>query len=336
MVVTTPATERVAQAIRAVLPAGTPVDLDVLDDNLARVDIGAGRFTAGWIGEGWLRDALDALASDGRRPEVLVARRMSPGARSAAADARVGWVDESGAAEIALPGLLISRTGRKDPKIVRPPRWTPSVIGTAEALILGTRPTVAEVERSTGLSTGSATNALATLTTLGLLQSDAARGRGSAREVTDRSRLLSSYADAAIARTPALSLRVGTAGRDLIDELAKLGQGWDAEGVAWAATGAAAASVLGPYLSEVAGLDVLVDAPTPATLDSLAERSGLRPIEGGRILLRPFPTPVTRRLCGTESGLRVAPWPRVYADLRITGVRGEEAAEHLRGVVERG
>jgi hypothetical protein len=336
MVVTTPTAKRVEQAIRAVLPAGAPVDLDVLGDDLIRVDVGAGRFTAEWIGEGWLRDALAALANAGTKPEVLVARRMSPGARSAAADARVGWVDESGAAEIALPGLLISRTGRKDPKICRPPRWTPSVIGTAEALILGTRPTVAEVERRTGLSAGSATNALAVLTTLGLLQSDAARGRDSAREVTDRSRLLDAYAEAAITRTPPLSLRVGTSGRDLIDELASLGKGWDAEGVAWAATGAVAASLLGPYLSEVAALDVLVDSPTPATLDSLAERSGLRPIEGGRVLLRPFPTPVTRRLCGTESGLRVAPWPRVYADLRITGVRGEEAAEHLREVVERG
>lgn len=195
---------------------------------------------------------------------------------------------------------------------------------------------MAEVEESTGLSAGSATNALATLTTLGLLQSDVARGRGSAREVTDRGRLLDAYADAAIARTPALSLRVGTAGRDLIDDLTSLGKGWDAEGMAWAATGAAAASVLGPYLSEVTGIDVYVDAPTPATLDALAARSGLRPMEGGRVLLRPFPTPVTRRLCGTESGLRVAPWPRVYADLRVTGVRGEEAAEHLREVVERG
>ncbi|MGD0836257.1 MAG: hypothetical protein ABSB49_06400, partial [Polyangia bacterium] len=26
-------------------------------------------------------------------------------------------------------------------------------------------------------------------------------------------------------------------------------------------------------------------------------------------------------------------WPRVYADLRHTGVRGEEAAEHLREIV---
>lgn len=336
MVATTLAPDRLVQAIRAVLPAGAPTGFESLDDELIMVDVDGGRFTVQWIGEGWLRDARAALADAGRRPDVLVARRMSPGARSAAADARVGWIDESGAAEVALPGLIISRTGRKDPKVDRPPRWTPSVIGTAEALMLGTRPTVAEVERRTGLSAGSATNALAVLTTLGLLQSDAARGRASARGVPDRGRLLDAYAEAAIARTPALSLRVGTAGRDLIDELAGLGQGWDSDGVAWAATGAAAASVLGPYLSEVTGLDVFVDAPTPATLDAIAERSGLRPMEGGRVLLRPFPTSVTRRLCGTESGLRVAPWPRVYADLRLTGVRGEEAAEHLREVVDRG
>ena len=98
-------------------------------------------------------------------------------------------------------------------------------------------------------------------------------------------------------------------------------------------TGAAAAAVLGPYLTEVPGLDVLIDAPTPATLDEAVDRTGLRPMEGGRLLLRPFPTIVTARLSTRESGLRLAPWPRVYADLRISGVRGEEAAEHLRDVV---
>lgn len=336
MIATESSTTRVEQAIRAVLPAGSPIDLSALDGELIRVDLGVGRLTAEWIGEGWLRDARAALARSGPKPEVLVARRMSPGARAAAADEHVGWIDESGAAEIALPGLLISRTGRRDRKAERPPHWSPSVIGAAEALLLGTRPTVAAVEWRTGLSVGSATNALAALARLGLLQSGAARGRASARQVTDRHRLLDSYADAAIARTPVLSLRVGTATRDLIDELASLGRRWDVEGLAWAATGAAAASVQGPYLSEVTGIDVLVDASTPAMLDALAERSGLRPIEGGRILLRPFPTPVTRRLSGTTLGQRTAPWPRVYADLRNTGVRGEEAAEHLREVAQRG
>jgi hypothetical protein len=334
--VASPTLARVERAIRAVLPVGALSGLDVVREDAVRIDVGGRRFTAEWIGEGWLRDARAALGDAGRKADVLVARRMSPGARSAAAHAGVGWLDESGAAEIVLPGLVISRSGRQVPKVQRPPRWTASVIGTAEALLVGTRPTVADVQLATGLSAGSATKALAALTTLGLLRSEAARGRSSAREIVDRDRLLAAYAEAATARAPALSLRVGIGGRDLIDELVGLGEKWDDRGVPWAATGAAAASVLGPYLGEVAGLDVFVDAPTPATLDSLAERSGLRPMEGGRLVLRPFPTPVTMRLCGQESGLRVAPWPRIYADLRVTGVRGEEAAEHLLEVVGRG
>jgi hypothetical protein len=57
------------------------------------------------------------------------------------------------------------------------------------------------------------------------------------------------------------------------------------------------------------------------------------PIEGGRLTLRPFPTVAVRRLAETIDGLRVAPWPRVYVDLLSAGVRGEEAAEHLREVI---
>lgn len=334
--VASPVLERIERAVRAVLPVGALSGLEVVRDDAISIDIGGGRFIAEWIGEGWLRDAQAVLGAAGGKPDVLVARRMSPGARSAAAHAGVGWLDETGAAEIVLPGLVISRSGRQVRNVPRPPRWTASVIGTAEALLLGTRPTVADVQLATGLSAGAATKALAALAGLGLLRSEAARGRLSAREIVDRDRLLAAYADAATALAPALSLRVGIGGRDLIDELVGLGEIWDDQGVPWAATGAAAASVLGPYLSEVAGLDVYVDAPTPATLDALAERSGLRFMEGGRLVLRPFPTPVTRRLRGQESGLRVAPWPRIYADLRVAGVRGEEAAEHLLEVVGRG
>ncbi|MEX2547673.1 MAG: hypothetical protein WD830_07780 [Chloroflexota bacterium] len=333
----TPTLERIEKAIRAVLPAGTHVRVDGRPGGVTTVDVGTGAVGVAWIGEGWLGDLRPILAERPPNLDVVAARRMSPGARSAAAEAGLGWLDESGAAEIALPGLVVSRSGRRDQKVKGAPRWTPSVIGTAEALLLGTRPTVAEVERATGLSAGAATKALSTLTTLGLLGADAARGRGSARAVLDRKALLDSYATAATAATAAarpLALRVGVLG-DLVDELANLGRRWDTDGMSWAATGAAAASVLAPYLGEVGGLDVFVDAPTPATLDAVADRTGLKPIEGGRLVLRPFPTPVTQRLCTPVSGLRVAPWPRVYADLRESGVRGEEAAEHLLEVIDR-
>lgn len=323
---------RLEAAIRAVVPAGTPVRLARSDDGVALVDVGTARVRAAWAGGGWLGDVRALLDRPRSDVDVVVARRMSPGARAAIADAGLGWVDEAGGAEISLPGLVVSRSGRRDTKTEAAPRWTPSVIGTAEALLLGTRPTVAEVERATGLSAGSATKALATLTTLGLLDADAPRGRASARELVDRRALLSAYADAAAAAAKPLMIRVGILG-DLVEELAKLGRRWDTDGLTWAASGMAAAAVLAPYLTEVSGLEVFVDAPTPATLDEVAGRSGIRPIEGGRLVLRPFPTPVTKRLSAPAGDLRVAPWPRVYADLRGSGVRGEEAAEHLWEVV---
>jgi hypothetical protein len=323
--------ERIEAAIEAVVPPGTPVTV-AESSEVALVDIGTTHLRVAWAGEGWMGDVKPLLDRSWEHVDVVAARRMSPGARAALIDAGLGWVDETGAAEVSLPGLVISRSGRSEPKLDTPPRWSPSVIGTAEALLLGTRPTVAEVERTTGLAAGTATNALAALTTLGLLTADAARGRGSARAVVDRRALLTAYADAAAAATRPLSIRVGILG-DLVKGLAKLGRRWDADGVAWAATGPAAASVLAPYMTEVTGLDVFVDAPTLGTLDAIAEKSNLRPIEGGRLVLRPFPTPVTQRLSARADGLRVAPWPRVYADLRITGVRGEEAAEHLFEVV---
>lgn len=49
-------------------------------------------------------------------------------------------------------------------------------------------------------------------------------------------------------------------------------------------------------------------------------------------MLRPFPTVAVPRLVQWVGGVAVAPWPRVYADLRPTGVRGEESAEHLAEV----
>lgn len=326
--------QRMADALRAVLPSGTPVQVVQSSDGVALIEVGSAQVRSAWAGEGWLGDVRGLLERSQGEMDVVVARRMSPGARAAAAEARIGWVDELGAAELALPGLIVSRSGRRESKADPIPRWTPSVIGTAEALLLGTRPTVAEVKRVTGLSSGAATKALATLTQLGLLAADAPRGRASAREIVDRRALLTAYADATVAVTRRLSRRVGVLG-DLLHELTQLGSRWDAAGVTWAATGLAGAAALAPYLAEVSSLDVFIDAPTPAILDAVADRAGLRPIEGGRLVLRPFPTPVTQRLSGLIGDLRVAPWPRVYADLRTSGVRGEEAAEHLFEVVGR-
>ena len=288
-----------------------------------------------WAGEGNLGDVRRLAARRKARPDVIVARRLSPASRQLLSEAGIGWVDETGAAEIAIGTLVVSRTGRPQPTDGLK-GWTPAVLAVAEALLCGVRATVSATEVATGLSTGGCTAALRFLTDEGLLVADAERGRGSARRVADRDRLLDAYTHAARAEPSGPRLQVGLLGKDLLDELAAKGRVWDRNGVAWAATGAAAAFVLAPYLTDVGSVEVYVDADTVAGLEAVATRTDLRIIEGGRLTLRPFPTASVRSLADEVEGLRVAPWPRVYVDLQAEGVRGEEAAEHLREVMHAG
>ncbi len=214
--------------------------------------------------------------------------------------------------------------------------WTPAVLAVAEAILCGTRPTVAGARETTGLSSGSCTNALRFLTDEELLTADAQRGRDSGRRIADFNILLRAYASAVAAAGPPLAVHVGVTWRDPVSGLAKVAERWNTQGRAWACTGAVAASLLAPHLTSIGGTDVYVESDTITGLEALAREAGLEPIEGGRLTLRSFPTVTSHRLSTREHGLNIAPWPRVYADLRLIGVRGEEAAEHLLEVMHAG
>ncbi len=322
---------RAEQAIRAVLPslaslqrigaAGPEVELSLNGHDL----------TALWVREGWLRTIRHILDAGAPLPDIVVARTMGPAARTALSDAGVGWVDETGAAEVVVGSVVISRSGSPRKRIA--PRWTRSVLAVAEAVLCGTKATVAAMTDATGLSTGTCSNALRTLTDLGLLGASAARGRGSARWVIDQDRLLAEYVGEAEALVRPQSLQVGVTWQDAVEGLAVCGRTWDAQGTAWAASGPVAAAVMAPLLTSVRSAIVYVEADTAPRLEATAAQAGLQPVEGGRLTLAPFPTTTTRTLATTVDGIRVAPWPRVFADLQRSGVRGEEAAEHLREVV---
>ncbi len=275
----------------------------------------------------------------GRRdepPDIVVAVSMSPGARRALADAKIGWIDETGAAEIAIGSIIVSKSGRPVERDQRITDWTPAVLAVTEAILCGTKPTVAATQQATDLSSGSCTNALRFLTEQDLLTAAAQRGRDSGRRIADFNLLLRSYASAVSAADPPLVVQVGVVWRDPVPGLVKTGEHWDSRGRAWACTGVVAAQVLAPHLTAVGSADVYVDADTFAGLEAVAAEAGLEPIEGGRLSLRPFPTVASRTLSTRRRGLNVVPWPRVYADLRLIGVRGEEAAEHLLEVMHAG
>jgi hypothetical protein len=326
-------TEQAARPVQVVLDV-LPSNADVEAFTATDVVVNGHELEIRWAGYGDLRHVRRALEDqpDASRL-IVVARRLSPGARELLSERGAGWADETGAAEIAVGTIVVSRTGRPEQRDFRQKRWTRSVLAVAEAVLVGTRPTVSEVAEATGLSSGGSTNALRFLTDQGLLEMNAPRGRDSGRRMPDPERLLDQYAAAVEKERPSERLAVATNSRDIIGDLLDTGRRWDAAGVAWAATGAAAASVIAPYLTSVNTSEVYVAADTSAGLESVAAKAGLRPIEGGRMTLRPFPTPSIRRLAGVIQGLRVAPWPRVCLDLRGSGVRGEEAAEHLLEVV---
>ena len=207
------------------------------------------------------------------------------------------------------------------------------LLAVAEAVLCGSKVTVAGAVDATGLSTGSCANALRTLTDLGLLGASSSRGHGSARHVIDQDALLAAYVEEADALVRPLSLQVGVTWQDTVDGLVNVGRMWDEMGTEWVASGQVAAAVMAPLLTSVRSARVYVAADTIPKLEAAADQARLQPIEGGRLTLAPLPTTTSRTLATTVDGVRVAAWPRVFADLQKSGVRGEEAAQHLREVV---
>jgi hypothetical protein len=258
---------------------------------------------------------------------------MSPGARNALFEAGINWADESGAAEIAIGTIVISKTGNPIKKDRTIKRWSPAVISITETLLCGTHGTQSATQAATGLSAGSCANALRFLSAQELLTSKAKRGPESARQIASQREFLNAYADAVNESPPGIELQVGISWQDILSGIASLGARLDDSKTDWAVTGAAAAAVLAPFLSSVNRATVYVDATSVPELETIAFSAELRPIQAGRLTLKPFPTVSVHRLSKYYDGLRIAPWPRVYADLLREGVRGEEAAEHLFEVI---
>ena len=323
--------DRAVEAVLAVLPATAEPKVPA-SANGSVVSIGRQRLKPSWIGEGELRDARRYLASERGDLDVAVARQLSAGAIEALRDAGVGFVDETGVAEVAAGSVLVSRTGVRPKPEPHPRRWVGSVFSVTEALLCGVSATVHACAAATGLSVGSATNGLAALVEFGLLEVDEARGPRSGRRLDDPAGLLDAYQNAVATARAKPSITVGVPAEDLVGEVAGIGKLFDDAELDWAATGQVAAAVMAPHLSQVTTAEVYVDATNGFGLHRAAGTAGLRPIEGGRLTLRCFPTAATKAMATEAQDLRVAPWPRVFLDLAGTGVRGEEAAEHLREV----
>jgi hypothetical protein len=286
-----------------------------------------------WLPVGWPREVDEAARAD-PRPDIVIAPAMSPGARRVAEKAGMGWIDETGAANIYIadPHIDVARDGSPRLPLDTKVGWRRSTLGVCEAILADqVAPTVSSVVAATEMSWGSVAQALKFLDESGHLEKTADRGPDAARRIVDRDTLLDAYATAASRlRYPTL-IEVGVLWRDPIDALRQVGELWESARVKWAATGAISAAVLAPFMTEIAPMEIYVTGRTPADLHRVAQVAGLAAMSGGRLILRPFPTPAGGRLSyEVTPGVRSVLWPRAFADLRIAGVRGDDAAEHLR------
>lgn len=291
MVRTQKPTARVLSALCAVLPRELEVTVHPRPGATAtfKVVVSAGkgthRFVIGWSVEGWPADVerLAALVPD---LDVVCAPDLSVGARRWLAQHQLGWVDEVGRASLCLSsGLVVSRE-LPDSHLRKalPAAWTKATIAAAEATLSGTLPTVGAVERATGLSRGATANALAQLEKFGLLERPGAqRGPRSVRRIVDHNRLLDEYAAAVGSlrdKDPVVLVhRLWT--DPLVDLSTEIAPAFDEEGVDWAATGAAASTMLAPYLTDVTVLELYVEHALFADRNTLANVLDGRVVERG-------------------------------------------------------
>lgn len=305
------------------------------------VQIGDGvrRLEVIWVGQGWPSDldVLDDVPVPWPRQLVVTARRFSPGALERLGELGANWADETGRAHIEGPrGLLVVREPPSgEPRAEKQGfRWSPSAEQVGEFLL--TRPqgpiNAREVAELTGWSHAQVSNVLRRFDGEGWTKkSGASRGRYSTRTLVEPGALLEAWAIFAgsaeregvpahrVVREPMAFLQA---------ELAPTLSG----SVVWACSGWAGLELAAPFATAVPVLQVYVEeaALIDGRVRELMAKLRLREVdEGARVEFRAA-EPALLALAGKAHGLPVVSGVRLYADLRVLGGRGEEAAQHVR------
>lgn len=268
--------------------------------------------------------------ADARRntPFLLIADETTAEAREILRRHEIAVVDGLGNAHIELPGLLVHLEGRRSLRQVRPARLNGKAGVVAQALLLHPQRVwqVQELAEEAGVSLGLAHRVLARLTTEGVVAAEGT-GRNRVRRLANPAALLDLWAEESTDRsTRTLGYLLAQSPRQLISEL---GRNLGRNGIDYALTGAAAGSLVAPFITAVSVAEVWVTAT--AAPDHLHGAVGAEPVADGQnivFLQAKDDTPLAFR--EQADGLWVANRFRLYADLRMAPRRGREQADHLR------
>ena len=312
----------------------------------ARVTVAAGRakhkLELRWIGRGWpgdLTQALRDIPSPWPRQLVLVAQRFSSGAIEQLAERDANWIDETGAARIeTASGLLVLRDRSEEAASSNSTigfRWAASSVEIAE-LLLARSPegifSANQLAEQSGWSPAQTSKLLRQFSARNWVDKvGGSRGVGSGWRLVDPAALLDAWTQHVATHPPETVL----AHRVLRDpmQFAKT----DLERalnprMKWALSGWAGLEIAAPFVTTVPVIHVAVEAKAllDGRLRDAMRATRLREVdEGARVEFRAL-SPFVLSLAMAQRALPVVSAPRLYADLRALGGRGEEAADHVR------
>lgn len=302
-----------------------------------------------WVGEGLPADAARARNEIARGIDappdaipVVIARRISPGAREILESEKLSWADASGRAHIDIPGrLYIARLEPTRGDAGREFKWSAAADAIAETLLTwrarqprGEAMPVAKVTVVAQTADVSLAHAARVLRHFDeqryTAKTGAERGRTATRELRDPGRMLSDWAGHhASTAWPGGTVEFHVPWREPQQSVSMLTEALSGE--EWALTGEAAADRIAPYLTSVPTVDIYVPI---GALSHAVDRLALHPeaveVEsGGRVRIHPA-DPYLFRLTQEVRGVRTVSPVRVYADLLRGRGRSREAGEYLR------
>ncbi|MBI4728734.1 MAG: hypothetical protein HY775_04435 [Acidobacteria bacterium] len=260
---------------------------------------------------------------------VLIADQTTTEAREILSGHGIGVIDGLGNAHVELPGLMLHREGRRRARADHPPTRLRGKAGVAaQALILRRERAwkVNDLAGEAGVSAGLAHRVLARLEKEGVVATEG-MGPGRVRRVANPAALLDLWAEENDDRpTRTLGYLLAQTPRQLIDAL---GANLERSGIDHALTGAAAASVLAPFVTAVPVVEAWVAAA--AGPEELYDGARVDRVPDGHnvvFLQAKDDTPLAFR--ERAKRLWIVNRFRLYADLRGDPRRGREQAEHFR------
>jgi Transcriptional regulator, AbiEi antitoxin, Type IV TA system len=262
---------------------------------------------------------------------VLIAGESTAEARDILARNGIGVIDGLGNAHLELPGLLLHLEGRHRPRgdaTAAPARLSGKAGVAAQALLLAPKREwhVQDLAEEAGIAKGLAHRVLVRLEREGLMVIEGS-GPRRVRRLTNPTALLDLWAEENVdrlRRTAAYAL--AQTPQQLVRDL---GRGLDARGITHAVTGAAAASLVAPFVTAVPIVQLWVAArAAPADVCDAAGAELVSDGENVVLLQAKDDTPLAFRERAGDTW--IVNRFRLYVDLRGDPRRGREQAEHLR------